>query len=119
MYNANANLAEVGGHGSTRLHMDIADALNVMMYAARDPAGAEGCAAWEIFRVQDSTKLREFLRSNYTMEVPEPIHSQEVYFDDGACGQSTGCKATVFISGPGRRYSYQRAARTRSVFSWT
>ncbi|KAJ7722475.1 hypothetical protein B0H14DRAFT_2642132 [Mycena olivaceomarginata] len=78
MYNANANLAEVGGHGSTRLHMDIADALNVMMYAARDPAGAEGCAAWEIFRAQNSTKLREFLRSNCTMEVPEPIHSQEV-----------------------------------------
>ncbi|KAJ7811351.1 Jmjd1a protein [Mycena olivaceomarginata] len=76
MYNANANLAEVGGHGSTRLHMDIADALNVMMYAARDPAGAEGCAAWEIFRAQDSTKLREFLRSNYTMEVHTGAHPQ-------------------------------------------
>ncbi|KAJ7711539.1 Clavaminate synthase-like protein [Mycena olivaceomarginata] len=84
MYNANANLAEVGGHGSTRLHMDMADALNIMMYAARDPAGAEGCAAWDIFRAQDSTKLREFLRSNYTIEVPDPIHSQEVYLDDGA-----------------------------------
>ncbi|KAJ7803966.1 hypothetical protein B0H14DRAFT_3883786 [Mycena olivaceomarginata] len=34
--------------------MDIADTLNVMMYAARDPAGAEGCAAWEIFRAQDT-----------------------------------------------------------------
>ncbi|KAJ7899515.1 Clavaminate synthase-like protein [Mycena olivaceomarginata] len=84
MYNANANLKDTGGKGSTRLHMDMADALNLMTYVAHNPDGEEGCAAWDLFRAQDSNKLRQFLRAKHTIDVPDPIHSQQVYLDDSA-----------------------------------
>ncbi|KAJ7697772.1 Jmjd1a protein [Mycena olivaceomarginata] len=79
-----ANLADGGGRGSTRLHMDMANALNIMIYAASDPAGKHGSAVWDLFRAQDSQKLRQFLRANYTIDVPDPIHSQQVYLNDDA-----------------------------------
>ncbi|KAG6818878.1 hypothetical protein H0H93_000704 [Arthromyces matolae] len=47
--------------GSTRLHMDMADALNVMTYASRAQDGSPGCAAWDLFRAEDSDLIREFL----------------------------------------------------------
>ncbi|KAF5372048.1 hypothetical protein D9615_008080 [Tricholomella constricta] len=61
MYNAMANGQGAGSKGTTRLHMDMADALNVMTYAAPMPDGAPGCAAWDIYRAEDSDKLRAFL----------------------------------------------------------
>ncbi|KAJ7762764.1 hypothetical protein DFH07DRAFT_813374 [Mycena maculata] len=82
MYNANAN-REVNSKGSTRLHMDMADALNIMTYAAPDPHGGEGSAAWDLFRAQDSEKIRQFLRSKYSLKT-DPIHGQTVYLDDDA-----------------------------------
>ncbi|KAJ6627360.1 hypothetical protein B0H10DRAFT_1779740 [Mycena sp. CBHHK59/15] len=84
MYNANANQETSGNKGSTRLHMDMADALNIMIYAAPDPDGQEGCAAWDLFRAQDSDKIRKFLREKFKSKIKtqDPIHSQQVYLDD-------------------------------------
>ncbi|KAJ7122900.1 hypothetical protein C8R44DRAFT_784877 [Mycena epipterygia] len=82
MYNANANREASDNKGSTRLHMDMADALNIMTYAATDPDGKEGRAAWDLFRAQDSDKIRQFLRNKVTTKVQDPIHSQQVYLDD-------------------------------------
>ncbi|KAJ6567358.1 Clavaminate synthase-like protein [Mycena vulgaris] len=82
MYNANANREAFGTKGSTRLHMDMADALNIMTYAAPDPDGKAGCAAWDLFRAQDSENLRRFMRAKFTTVGPDPIHSQQVYLDD-------------------------------------
>ncbi|KAJ7047814.1 hypothetical protein C8F04DRAFT_986129 [Mycena alexandri] len=82
MYNAHANREEVSTKGSTRLHMDMADALNLMAYAAPGPDGQEGCAAWDLFRAEDSGAIRQFLRSEFTVTGLDPIHSQQVYLDD-------------------------------------
>jgi lysine-specific demethylase 3 len=86
MYNAMASNTTVGSKGSTRLHMDMADAVNIMTYAAHKPDGSEGCAAWDLFRAQDSDKIRTFLRSKVRSPnggpPQDPIHSQQIYLDD-------------------------------------
>jgi lysine-specific demethylase 3 len=46
--------------------MDMADALNIMTYAAPCADGSPGCAAWDLFRAQDSEKIRAFLREKFT-----------------------------------------------------
>ncbi|KAJ7029090.1 Clavaminate synthase-like protein [Mycena alexandri] len=87
MYNAHGNPAGTGrgSQGSTKLHMDMADALNIMTYAGpqkNERAGA-GCAAWDIFRAADSDTLRGFLRKKFPQYSDvDPIHSQGVYIDD-------------------------------------
>ncbi|KAF7354901.1 Clavaminate synthase-like protein [Mycena sanguinolenta] len=84
MYNANANRENVGNKGSTRLHMDMADALNLMTYAAPDADGKEGCAAWDLFRAQDSDKIRQFMRAKFALTSNDPIHMQQIYLEDDA-----------------------------------
>ncbi|KAJ4472037.1 hypothetical protein J3R30DRAFT_1021976 [Lentinula aciculospora] len=84
MYNAMASYQDHGSRGSTRLHMDMADALNVMTYAADCPDGSTGCAAWDLFRAEDSVKLRAYLKMK---KLPgsspmDPIHGQQVYLDE-------------------------------------
>ncbi|KAF9076650.1 hypothetical protein BDP27DRAFT_1313682 [Rhodocollybia butyracea] len=82
MYNAMASKENIGSKGSTRLHMDMADALNVMTYAANCPDGSSGCAAWDLFRAEDSVKLRDYLKKKFPGALPtDPIHGQQVYLD--------------------------------------
>ncbi|KAL4082085.1 hypothetical protein V8B97DRAFT_161135 [Scleroderma yunnanense] len=82
MYNAMASYESAGSKGSTRLHMDMADALNIMTYAALTPDGKPGCAAWDLFRACDSEKLRHFLRRKFKGSYQhDPIHSQQFYLD--------------------------------------
>ncbi|KAH6896422.1 Jmjd1a protein [Coprinopsis sp. MPI-PUGE-AT-0042] len=84
MYNAYAGKQGLGSKGSTRLHMDMADALNVMLYSADCPDGSPGCALWDIFRACDSDKIRTFLRKTHNLAVThsDPIHGQQFYLDD-------------------------------------
>ncbi|KAF9464272.1 hypothetical protein BDZ94DRAFT_1297282 [Collybia nuda] len=65
MYNAMASSQAAGSKGSTRLHMDMADALNIMTFASPCPDGSPGCAAWDLFRAEDSDKIRKFLRNRF------------------------------------------------------
>ncbi|KAL0569857.1 hypothetical protein V5O48_012109 [Marasmius crinis-equi] len=94
MYNAMSTSEDPGSKGSTRLHMDMADALNIMTYASpftspsssssgdKAPAMEPGCAAWDLFRAEDANKLRNFLRRKFQGQLPlDPIHSQQVYLD--------------------------------------
>ncbi|OSC98672.1 Clavaminate synthase-like protein [Trametes coccinea BRFM310] len=82
MYNAMASFESQGSKGSTRLHMDMADAINIMTYAAPMPNGRPGCAAWDIFRAEDTLKLRKFLRKKFKGQYQhDPIHSQQFYLD--------------------------------------
>lgn len=65
--------------------MDIADALNIMTYASPKPDGSPGCAAWDLFRREDSEPLRAFLREEFHFrgsEDSDPIHSQLYYLSD-------------------------------------
>lgn len=82
MYNAMASYDSPGSKGSTRLHMDMADAVNVMLYAAQTPDGKPGTAAWDLFRAEDSVKIRQFLRKKFKGQFQnDPIHCQLFYLD--------------------------------------
>ncbi|KAI0824650.1 Clavaminate synthase-like protein [Trametes gibbosa] len=82
MYNAMASFESQGSKGSTRLHMDMADAINIMTYASPMPDGRPGCAAWDIFRADDTSKLRKFLKKKFKGQYQhDPIHSQQFYLD--------------------------------------
>ncbi|KAF8509415.1 Clavaminate synthase-like protein [Hysterangium stoloniferum] len=82
MYNAFASSELPGFKGSTRLHMDMADAVNIMLYSAKRPDGGEGMAAWDIFRADDSPKIRRFFRKYFKNQYTnDPIHSQTFYLD--------------------------------------
>ena len=95
MYNAMTANEEPGSKGSTMLHMDMADALNIMTYASPfSPSTSDatatsssslmepGCAAWDLFRAEDANKLRSFLRRKFSGQLAyDPIHSQQVYLD--------------------------------------
>ncbi|KAH7930065.1 Clavaminate synthase-like protein [Leucogyrophana mollusca] len=82
MYNAMASFESAGSKGSTRLHMDMADALNIMTYAAPTPDGKPGYAAWDLFRASDADKIRQFLKRKYKGSYQhDPIHSQQFYLD--------------------------------------
>ncbi|KAJ9474210.1 hypothetical protein PHBOTO_004286 [Pseudozyma hubeiensis] len=87
MYNAWPASEAVRGQGTTRLHMDIADAVNIMLYAA--PLAGEdvaeehrpGVAAWDIFRAEDADALRAFLREEHAKLnfQDDPIHIQRFF----------------------------------------
>ncbi|BEJ16184.1 hypothetical protein CspHIS471_0507890 [Cutaneotrichosporon sp. HIS471] len=82
MYNALAGREDPGGFGSTRLHMDVADAVNIMLYASKRPDGSPGCAVWDLFRAEDADKIRAFLRTKFPhAKMTDPIHSQLFYLD--------------------------------------
>lgn len=87
MYNAWPAGEGVGGQGTTRLHMDIADAVNIMLYAV-PPQGDDvpdehkaGVAAWDIFRAEDADTLRAFLREEHAKLnlKDDPIHIQRFF----------------------------------------
>ena len=69
-----------GTKGTTRLHMDMADAVNVMLYATPTPDGEPGGALWDIYDASDAGKIRDFLKSKFKFQ-NDPIHSQTFYLD--------------------------------------
>ena len=82
MYNAMASFDTKDSKGTTRLHMDMADAVNIMLYAADTPAGGQGCAAWDLFKADDAPKLRRYMRKRFKGQFQhDPIHSQQFYLD--------------------------------------
>lgn len=84
MYVAFAGNDRPGGFGSTRLHMDIADAVNVLVHASPDSEGHQGGAVWDIFRAQDASLIRDFLRERFPDKagiMNDPIHDQTFFLD--------------------------------------
>ena len=84
MYNALAT--DTSSRGSTRLHMDMSDALNIMTYASARPDGSKGSAVWDLFRREDTSKVHAFLRQATGQPILDSdgsaIHSQEFYLTD-------------------------------------
>ena len=79
MYNAQATLQDDRHHGSTCLHMDLTDAVNIMLWAAGSADGGPGYAVWDIFPPEAAPILREFSRQQAGFEGKgDPIHSQTI-----------------------------------------
>ncbi|KAI9771439.1 MAG: hypothetical protein M1840_002059 [Geoglossum simile] len=77
--------------GSTRLHLDVTCAINIMAYAA--PATADGetpsppGAIWDIFEPRDTQILNSYLRHKYShVGVDDPVNRQLFYLSsDDLC----------------------------------
>lgn len=76
VYMALKSKQEDGYSGSTRLHCDLCDAINIMVFSSP----SSGTALWHIFRAADSHKIRAFIRRFYNCTLDDPIHSQHYYF---------------------------------------
>ncbi|KAI0715211.1 hypothetical protein C8Q76DRAFT_617899, partial [Earliella scabrosa] len=70
--------------GSTRLHLDVTSAVNILAYTETGPEtmSEDSGALWHIFPVEETTRLREYLRSKLKYAVDDsedPIHAQGTY----------------------------------------
>lgn len=75
-YNAEATIIDDKNHGSTRLHMDYTDAVNIMLFAS----GASLSAKWDLFRPEDTDIICQFIKKWCGHSGPgHPIHSQQIY----------------------------------------
>ncbi|KAJ3024680.1 UNVERIFIED_CONTAM: hypothetical protein HDU68_007883 [Siphonaria sp. JEL0065] len=90
MYNAfGSSDAGKEGYGTTPIHLDMADAVNVMMYASTlDPISeSRPAAVWDIYSRKDSPKIREYLRNFAAKQKPrikvdDPVHDQFFYLNE-------------------------------------
>ncbi|CAG8568495.1 3908_t:CDS:2 [Funneliformis mosseae] len=90
MYNAYGSEEDIGGKGTTNLHLDITDAVNLMSYAPivekrleneRDKPAA---AVWDLYHSAELPRLRRFLRkiaNERGLYICHPIHDQFFYLD--------------------------------------
>jgi lysine-specific demethylase 3 len=84
MYIAYGNLNSDNPHGSTRLHLDVTAAVNIMLYAADHPDGSSGLAVWHIFPASATSDIRKFLLQEETVGFNgpgDPIHNHDIYLD--------------------------------------
>jgi JmjC domain, hydroxylase len=61
--------------GSTRLHCDLCDAINIMVFSSLPT----GTALWHIFQAADSDKIRAYIKKFHGCTLDDPIHSQHYY----------------------------------------
>jgi len=64
-----------GFSGSTRLHCDLCDAINIMVFSS----SATGTALWHIFKADDAPKLRAYINNVFSCTLDDPIHCQRYY----------------------------------------
>lgn len=84
MYIANGTTQAESRHGSTRLHEDLTDAVNLMLWAGSLSDGQQGYAEWHIFDADDVPALREFLEKAGFSGPGDSIHSQQIYLTPSA-----------------------------------
>lgn len=78
VYMALASKQVDGYSGSTRLHCDLCDAINLLVHCTP----STGTALWHIFKVTDVAKIRAYIRGTPKFRHPhenDPIHSQRYY----------------------------------------
>jgi JmjC domain, hydroxylase len=91
-----------GHHGSTRLHCDLTDAVNVCVFATQQNDGSPGGARWDIFSPDDTTRLRKVLWVHGSAE--DPILAQSTYLGPSMLHElelQHGIKASTFIQHEG------------------
>ncbi|KAF0536220.1 lysine-specific demethylase 3 [Gigaspora margarita] len=90
MYNAYGSTDEVGGKGTTNLHLDMTDAVNIMTYAtpfeqrSKYEQQFSHAAVWDIYKMDDLPSLCKFLRKvarEQEIIIDHPIHDQCFYLD--------------------------------------
>jgi [histone H3]-dimethyl-L-lysine9 demethylase len=102
VYFALAAKQDDGHHGSTRLHCDLTDAINVCVFASPQSDGSPGGARWDIFSPDDTARLRTVLRVHGDPE--DPILAQNTYLGPSALRKlesQHGIKASTFIQREG------------------
>ncbi|KAJ1743773.1 hypothetical protein LPJ68_000716, partial [Coemansia sp. RSA 1086] len=81
MYCAYGSNDKEGGNGTTNLHCDMADAVNIMAYAANSAgadADADAAAVWDIYPPEAIDTLRRFIAQT-AANVEDAIHDQATY----------------------------------------
>lgn len=83
--------------GTTNLHLDITDAINILVYASPKPDSLtctsnvhltrtippETAAIWDIFPPESAPRIRRFLHEHYDAEdIDDPIHRQLFYLSE-------------------------------------
>ena len=76
-------MTDKGDYGSTCLHLDVADAINLMVYS-NPPTGF---ATWHIFADYDAEKLRFFISEKFPSSAGDPIHCQRHYLGPDLLGE--------------------------------
>ncbi|RPD78042.1 hypothetical protein L226DRAFT_458614 [Lentinus tigrinus ALCF2SS1-7] len=80
MYIATGSEGYDDRHGTTRLHLDVTDAINVLPWCADRKSVA---AVWHIFDANCAGDLWQFLHDTHpNLRSCDPIHSQCVYLSD-------------------------------------
>nr|GAT43093.1 clavaminate synthase-like protein [Mycena chlorophos] len=84
MYNADPNRAVDIKQPSTALHVDLSDAINILVHGVPNLGQEEeAMAAWDLFREQDTPALCDYLRRKCAIpEEEHPIQLQTLYVDD-------------------------------------
>ncbi|KIM89597.1 hypothetical protein PILCRDRAFT_60651, partial [Piloderma croceum F 1598] len=86
MYFAYKTVSDDHHNGSTKLHMDLTDAVNVMLWASPDPDKQPGYALWRIFPATSAPLLHRFIREECGFTGPrDPVHSQCIYLSPNKC----------------------------------
>ncbi|TFK45215.1 hypothetical protein OE88DRAFT_1640216 [Heliocybe sulcata] len=79
MYNAYGT-GTYSQHGTTRLHLDVTSAVNLMLYAVAEEDGSPGSAVWHIFPRSTCSSIRKLIsESDMGEEMGDPIHNQKTY----------------------------------------
>lgn len=88
MYVALASPPEDDHYRTTKLHIDVTDAINILTWSSGGPS--DSAAIWDIVPFQALLALREFLRNNgdYT-GAGDPIHTQVIFLMDEMIQQFT------------------------------
>lgn len=73
LYCAGASSDGPGRQGTTVLHMDMTDAINIMTWAGERPTDRPGCAVWDVFRQEDAMPLRQYILEKLREDDPKTI----------------------------------------------
>ena len=66
-------------NGTTKLHLDVTCAINLMMWS-EDLTSTRPGAEWQIFPADSVDSLRSFLREEFSLSADEdPVHQQHYY----------------------------------------
>jgi JmjC domain, hydroxylase len=82
MYIAYGSIEDDQHHGSTKLHIDMTDAVNIMVWSSGRHEPRHSYALWRIFPQAASSVISDFLRDTGFSGSGQPIHSQTVYFTE-------------------------------------